>query len=82
MSKNQELHYKIKDLDLISKEFKHHSSCYKDFARGYSAKFRTDTSTQQNRLLGKLHLVKEHLISKIEKSLLKFMLFETMKLFQ
>ena len=30
MSKNQELHYKIKDLDLISKEFKHHSSCYKD----------------------------------------------------
>ena len=24
MSKNQELHYKIKDLDLISKEFKYH----------------------------------------------------------
>ena len=45
MSKKQELHYKIKDLDLISKEFKYHSSCYKEFTRGYSAKCRTDTST-------------------------------------
>ena len=42
MSKN---HYEIKDLDLISKEFKYHSSCYKEFTCGYSAKCRTDTST-------------------------------------
>ena len=28
MPKNQEMHYEIKDLDLISREFKHHSSCY------------------------------------------------------
>ena len=45
MSKNQELHYEIKDLDLISKEFKYHSYCYKEFTRGCSAKCRTDTST-------------------------------------
>ena len=42
MSKN---HYEIKDLDLISKEFKYHSSCYKEFTCGHSAKCRTDTST-------------------------------------
>ena len=45
MSKKLEMHYEIKDLDLISKEFKCHSSCYKEFTRGYSAKCRTDTST-------------------------------------
>ena len=27
MSKNQEMRYEVKDLDLTSKEFKYHSSC-------------------------------------------------------
>ena len=45
MSENQEMHYEIKDLDLISKEFKSHSSCYKEFTFGYNAKCKTDTST-------------------------------------
>ena len=45
MSKNQEMHYKIKDLDLISTDLKYHSSCYKEFTRGCSVKCRTDTST-------------------------------------
>ena len=49
MSKNHEIHYKIKDLDLISKKFKYHSSCYKEYTRGYSAKCRTDTSTNSAR---------------------------------
>ena len=31
MSKNQDMYYEIKDLGLISKEFKYHSSCYPDF---------------------------------------------------
>ena len=45
MSKNQEMHYEIKDLKLISKEFKFRLSCFKEFTRGYSAKCRTGTST-------------------------------------
>ena len=32
-SKAQTLFFKIKDLDLITKEFKYHECCYKDFTR-------------------------------------------------
>lgn len=49
MSKNQDMYYEIKDLDLISKEFKYHSSCYQDFTRGYSAKCRQETSTSSTK---------------------------------
>ena len=49
MSKNQELHYEIKDLDLISKEIKYHSSYCKEFTPDYSAKCRTDTSTNSSK---------------------------------
>ena len=31
--KNESLYVEIKDLDLISKEFKVHSHCYRDFTR-------------------------------------------------
>ena len=30
-SKDQSLYYKIKDLDLIAKEFKYHEPCYREF---------------------------------------------------
>ena len=48
MSKNQEMRYEVKDLDLTSKEFKYHSSCYKEFTRGYSEKCRTDTNSAKS----------------------------------
>ena len=77
------MHYKTKDLDLISEEVKHHSSCHKAFTRGYSAKCRKDISANSAKLTyEETKPSKEHLISKLSKSLLKFMLFETRKLFQ
>lgn len=48
--KNQEMHYEIKDLDLIIKKFNYHSFCYKEFNRGYSAKCRADTLTNSEKL--------------------------------
>ena len=45
MEKDYELYCEIKDLDLISKEFKYHSSCYKEFTRGFSVKSRVDNSS-------------------------------------
>ena len=44
-AQNQDMYYEIKDLDLISKEFKYHASCYRDFTRGFSSKCRLETST-------------------------------------
>ena len=44
MKKNYDLYCEIKDLDLISKEFKYHRSCYKEFTRGFSEKSRSSTS--------------------------------------
>lgn len=48
--KNQEMHYEIKDLDLIIKKFNYHSFCYKEFNRGYSAKCRADTLTNSEKV--------------------------------
>ena len=43
MKKNYDLYCEIKDLDLISKEFKYHRSCYEEFTRGFSEKSRSST---------------------------------------
>ena len=40
--KNENLHVKIKDLDLIAKEFKVHKHCYKKFTRGYTKDVRNE----------------------------------------
>ena len=43
------MYYEIKDLDLISKEFKYYSSCYRDITGGYSAKCKQETSTSSTK---------------------------------
>ena len=66
MSKNQELHYNIKDLDLISKEFKYHCLATRTLLVVTVQNLgQTLQLTPQNRLMRKLSLVKEHLIPKI-----------------
>lgn len=48
MKKDEQLFYEIKELDLISKEFKYHPQCYKDFTRGFGEKGRTENQAQDD----------------------------------
>ena len=70
MSKNQEMDYEIKDLDLINKESKYHSSCYKESVHGYSnsAKLTYEDTTSSKRTFNikvieeftEIHVIRDH----------------------
>lgn len=67
-NKDQSLFYKIKDVDLIAKEFKYHDSCYKEFTQ---KKKKTPSlsgkgqETQRYSLYGDFQAVMEYIEEKI-----------------